>query len=107
MPVDQSAPEPTATVSSSGFLPATAARLLVFAAGGRATFPLPTVGEVVDVCVDDPTLSRRHARIRMGVMIAVTDLGSRDGTTVGGRSLVANQAVKVTPGEAFALGKVV
>ena len=42
-------------------------------------------GEACDVVVPSAALSRRHARLRLGPAPAVQDLGSRNGTRVGGQ----------------------
>ncbi len=53
-----------------------------------------------DVVIDDPEVSRRHARILSGVVVA--DLGSRNGTWVG--ELKASEPT-IVPGGQFLLGK--
>ena len=63
--------------------------LVVVANGTFTTHPLPEKGEVVigrgdgvDVRVDERSLSRRHALLRIGEAITVEDLGSANGTSV-------------------------
>jgi two-component system response regulator AtoC len=53
--------------------------------------PLPQSGVIVigrsrdcDVTIDDPSVSRQHARLHIGRELAVEDLGSSNGTLVGG-----------------------
>ncbi|HQP34466.1 MAG TPA: sigma 54-interacting transcriptional regulator [Polyangiaceae bacterium] len=55
--------------------------------GNYASFPLPDQGSVTvgrsretDIRIDDPSISRRHARIHIGAEIEVEDLGSANGT---------------------------
>jgi two-component system, NtrC family, response regulator AtoC len=112
---DESLPE-SMTVSTSGlFAPGgLGPRLLVLAAGTRAAHALPREGSVVigraddaEIRVDDPSLSRRHARLKIGTVYAIEDLGSRNGTHIGGRAVEEGQTAEVTPGEPFGLGKVV
>jgi ABC-type multidrug transport system ATPase subunit/pSer/pThr/pTyr-binding forkhead associated (FHA) protein/ABC-type multidrug transport system permease subunit len=56
-----------------------------------------------DVPVSDPTVSRRHARIRRQAgRIFVSDLGSSNGTFVNGRRISGE--VEVRPGDTIALG---
>jgi transcriptional regulator with PAS, ATPase and Fis domain len=112
--VDERAPDTTMTVSVSGFAPSSGPRLLVFTAGGRAAHALPKSGEVsvgrgeqADIRVDDPSLSRVHAKLKVGSLVVVEDLGSRNGTHVNGRVLHKGDTAEVIPGDAFGLGKVV
>ncbi|WP_437282954.1 sigma 54-interacting transcriptional regulator [Sorangium sp. So ce375] len=59
------------------------------------------------VCVDDPRVSRNHARVaRQGHTVALVDLGSRNGTSVNGavvrgaeRALAGGDVVRVGPAE--------
>ncbi len=55
--------------------------------GNYASFPLPDQGSVTvgrsretDIRIDDPSISRRHARLHIGAEIEVEDLGSANGT---------------------------
>jgi DNA-binding NtrC family response regulator len=76
------------------------------------TVELPARGEVVlgrgagvDVPLDEPRASRRHARLRVGdAGFEIEDLGSANGTRVRGRRLEAKRAVPIVPGEAIAIG---
>ena len=55
-----------------------------------------------DVRIDDPRVSRLHARIEMrDDGIYVEDLGSRNGTSVNG---VASAAVRLAPGDEIGIG---
>ena len=68
-----------------------------------------TVGRTAGatVCLDDPAVSRRHARIaRRGLSISIEDLGSRNGTHVGSallrgasRPLAGGEVIKAGPAE--------
>lgn len=66
-----------------------------------------TVGRGTDceLCLEDPSLSRRHCRISCGLQgsYVVEDLGSANGTAVAGRRIVGSCSVE--PGEAIALGE--
>jgi len=75
------------------------------------TRPLPATGEVrigrVSTCeiqIDDPSISRTHARIAIGPPLVLTDLGSANGTKVGDRALAANESVTIAPGDVIHLG---
>jgi two-component system, NtrC family, response regulator AtoC len=75
------------------------------------TVALPGRGEVVlgrgseaGVRVDDPQLSRRHVMIVLGATTTLRDLGSTNGTSVGGRRLRANEEVPLSLGDTIAVG---
>jgi pSer/pThr/pTyr-binding forkhead associated (FHA) protein len=59
--------------------------------------------ESVDVLIDDPEISRRHALIRpVETGVAIQDLGSTNGTFVDGKRV---DAATVTSGSTIRLGK--
>ncbi len=87
--------------------------LRVIGDGVFGTHPLPAGGEIVlgraegsDVRIDHPSISRRHARLRLGSPITVEDLGSVNGTRVGDETLAANRPREINPGEIVELGSV-
>ncbi len=54
---------------------------------GRSTF--------ATLCCNDPSVSRRHARVfRLGAEVYVEDLGSTNGTAVGGRRIRARRPLR-------------
>jgi ABC transport system ATP-binding/permease protein len=58
-----------------------------------------------DVVVDNSVVSRQHAQIvQRGVDYWITDLGSANGTTVNGRSLLPNQPQKLDDGAIIRIG---
>jgi Trypsin-like peptidase domain/FHA domain len=63
---------------------------------------------VSDLIVDDPSVSRRHARLQSdGKGVAVVDINSSNGTKVGGQSLKAyGEPTTVAPGETLAVGDI-
>jgi hypothetical protein len=63
---------------------------------------------VSDLVVEDPSVSRRHARLQSaGKGIAVVDLNSSNGTKVGSRQLKPyGEPTMVGPGDSVALGNV-
>ena len=86
-------------------------RLLVIGAHGVRAVELAnartfTIGrnEAADLVVDDPELSRIHARLRWDGTLAVFDLGSSNGTMVRGQALQAQSWVTIAPGETIDLG---
>jgi len=65
-------------------------------------------GEEVDVLVDHRSVSRQHVRLRLGPgTIVVEDLGSANGTRVGGKSIARETPTPARAGEAIELGDVV
>jgi DNA-binding NtrC family response regulator len=56
-----------------------------------------------DVVIDHPKLSRRHARLIRGPQLGVEDLGSTNGTNVGGEILHGEVGI-LRQGEAFHIG---
>ena len=58
-----------------------------------------------EVCIDDATVSRRHARIVLhGDRITLEDLGSKNGTRIGGRTVVGR--CKLSDGDEIQFGEV-
>jgi FHA domain len=87
--------------------------LLVVGEGVAAINLLPRDGEVsvgrgreAGVSVRHPSLSRRHALLRVGSFITIEDLGSRHGTALAGRRLLPGKAREVRPGDVVTLGTV-
>jgi transcriptional regulator with PAS, ATPase and Fis domain len=76
--------------------------------------PLPVTGEITigragsaDIVIDDASISRRHALLRIGPgTFRIRDLGSANGTRVGDRALAADEEVSVAPGQVVDLGRV-
>ncbi len=88
-------------------------RLLVFSQETVSTHPLPEHGEVVigraddvDIKIDVPAISRRHARIHVGPPMTIEDLGSSNGTRVRGQALRHGEVTTLGPGDAIELGSV-
>jgi DNA-binding NtrC family response regulator len=64
-------------------------QLVVVSGHEIRTFDLPSAGEVTigrdegtAVCIDDPSVSRRHALLRVGDTLEIEDLGGSNGTFV-------------------------
>jgi two-component system response regulator AtoC len=63
-------------------------------------------GTECDVVIDDESVSRRHAVLRLGSTATLEDLGSRNGTVLRDHRLTKGEQVALPPGSAFALGDV-
>lgn len=64
-----------------------------------------SVGRQGDVMVEDSRVSRKHATITMdGGTIMVEDVGSTNGTTVGGIAITPGEKVELVPGTILSLG---
>jgi two-component system response regulator AtoC len=77
------------------------------------TVALPADGEVIlgrsrsaGIQLDHASVSREHARLRLGAAITLEDLGSRNGTVARGRVLAAHEACALGIGDAFEIGSV-
>jgi len=92
--------------------------LLVMGPKQFARFALPTRGEVVvgrgdtagvDVKLDDANASRRHLRLQIceAGELTIEDLGSANGTRVGGRKLTPQTRAPILAGEAISVGALV
>ena len=86
-------------------------RLLVFWDGGFATHALPASGKVTigrlqecEIWVDHPSVSRKHAELLLGPQLRVVDLGSFNGTRVGGVRIAPNEPTVVPPRSVVEIG---
>ncbi|OGQ24815.1 MAG: hypothetical protein A2138_18405 [Deltaproteobacteria bacterium RBG_16_71_12] len=89
------------------------ARLVVLGSGLPAQYALPLEGEVLigrseasNLRIDEDSISRRHAMLRVGERVTLEDLGSTNGSRVRDRQLKRGDIAEIIPGEAFELGKV-
>jgi DNA-binding NtrC family response regulator len=88
--------------------------LLIVTAVGSRTVALPERGETIlgrgreaDVRIDDVLLSRRHIAIVSGDPLTLRDLGSMNGTLLGGRKLAPNESTPLAPGDTITIGTAV
>ncbi|HVY48887.1 MAG TPA: sigma 54-interacting transcriptional regulator, partial [Minicystis sp.] len=88
-----------------------AAHVAVLLDGGIAAHLLPKSGRVVlgrstdcDVVIEHPSVSRRHAVLHVGPTMRLEDLGSSNGTRVGGVALAPRKPAKIAPGALVELG---
>ncbi len=91
-------------------------RLLVFWGSGSAVHELPLQGSLsigrsmkCDVRVDDESISRKHAVIHVNPLsvdgpLFIEDLGSANGTRIGGVPVPPNQRVPLATGTPVAIG---
>ncbi len=86
-------------------------RLHVISGDQLVVHPLPprgvlTVGRSpeADLCIDHRRVSRLHARLHLGAVITIEDLGSRNGVCVGGKRLAPSQRVELRVGDVVELG---
>jgi len=56
------------------------------------------------VLIDHPSVSRKHARFHLGRRVAVEDVGSSNGTVVGGRAIARGEIAPVEPGVVVEVG---
>jgi transcriptional regulator with PAS, ATPase and Fis domain len=90
-------------------------RLVVLAGGSPLAYPLPDEGvvllgrdEACEIVVDDGSVSRRHAAMRVYAgQLTIEDLGSRNGIRVRGERLEKGQTAGLELNELFELGAVV
>ncbi len=97
---------PTASGDDSGRL-----CLVVIGEGAVASFPLPETGTITigrsgdnDVRVEDPLVSRNHARFHMGAKLMVEDLGSANGSRLSNEPLPPNELQDIVPGLVVEVG---
>ncbi len=94
-----------------GELPADSGDLLLVAGPGQLlTFLLDRPETIIgrdpqcDIVINHKTLSRRHARLRMGPPVTIEDLGSTNGLRVAKESYKGGPPVEIQPGESFHIG---
>src|SRR5687768_12408450 len=88
--------------------------LVIMAPDRLTTQPLPRSGSLLfgrgkeaDVMLDDPLVSRQHARLHIGATLEVEDLGSANGSQVRETRLAPGTRVSIQPGEPVTLGTTV
>jgi hypothetical protein len=85
--------------------------LLVFCDGLSRTVELPPAGTIsigrdegCDLPIDDPSVSRRHARLHIGAPFTIEDQGSHNGTRVRGVPVSRGVPVVLHPGDLIECG---
>ncbi|MGO8997235.1 MAG: sigma 54-interacting transcriptional regulator [Polyangiaceae bacterium] len=86
-------------------------KLVVVSQSAFTGYALPARGTIVlgrseksDLRIDDPSITRKHAKLHLGDRIEIEDLGSVNGTRVRDQRLEPGRRVPVFRGEAFRLG---
>jgi two-component system, NtrC family, response regulator AtoC len=86
--------------------------LLVIGTDGTVAHPLPDTGVVTigraegrEVRIDDPSISRAHARLVIGDVVEIEDLGSTNGVRIAGQALAAGERRAIAADEVVALGE--
>ena len=89
-------------------------RLLIFWEGGFSSRALPTSGALsigrsptCDVAITHSSVSRKHATLHLGEHARLEDLGSSNGTRVGGTELPPKGSAPIAPGDVCEVGSVV
>jgi two-component system response regulator AtoC len=89
-------------------------RVLLASADGQLTvIELPSSGKLIigrgddcDVVLDHPSISRKHASVEIGEQLRIEDLGSANGTFVGGVRLAPSKPAPFGPGVLVELGSI-
>ena len=89
-------------------------RVLLASVDGQLTvIELPETGRLVigrgddcDVVLDHPSISRKHAAVEIGDQLRIEDLGSANGTFVGGVRIAPSKPMGFGPGTLVELGSV-
>jgi two-component system response regulator AtoC len=86
-------------------------RLTIGTGHAVATHLLPREGIVVvgrdpdvSIRVDDASVSRQHVRLHLGGLVQVEDLGSANGTRIGGNRLRPHELTPLPPGQVVEIG---
>ncbi|MBX7082575.1 MAG: sigma 54-interacting transcriptional regulator [Nannocystaceae bacterium] len=89
-------------------------RLLVIGEHQHTAHRLPRSGDVslgrsdsADIQMPDPLMSRVHAVLHVGPTLAISDLGSSNGTIVRGTRIPANERVPISVGDTIEVGSTV
>jgi hypothetical protein len=108
---DELGTSPLGTFTAAGGAPQL--ELHAYLPAGVTTHVLPLSGNVtigrsrtVEIPLDDPSVSRKHAMIHVGSTILVQDLGSQNGTRVGNTLLAPNTNTRVEIAAPFVVGAI-
>ena len=86
-------------------------RLAIMGNDFAGTHQLPASGTVsigrasdATICLEDPSISRRHALLHLGGTLRLEDLGSANGTYVRGVRVQSGNTVELSPGDVVEIG---
>src|SRR5437763_294974 len=86
-------------------------RLMIGTGQNVTTHLVPDEGTIMvgrapeaTIRVDDASVSRLHVRIHLGDVLRVEDLGSANGTRIGGEKLAPNEPTILPPGQVLEIG---
>src|SRR5713226_666281 len=86
-------------------------RLAIMGNEFAGTHQLPGSGTVsigrasdATICLEDPSISRRHALLHLGGTLRLEDLGSANGTYVRGVRVQSGNTVELSPGDVVEIG---
>jgi DNA-binding NtrC family response regulator len=101
-------PQDVESASTRGY------RLVVIGESQHTAHRLPRTGDVsvgrsdsADIQIHDPLMSRIHAVLHVGPQLAVSDLGSSNGTIVRGQRIRANERTAISVGDTIEVGATV
>jgi pSer/pThr/pTyr-binding forkhead associated (FHA) protein len=101
------------TVLSTNPKSAIALQALIIRGRTVDVIDLPASGELKigryprnQIVIDDESISRFHAVLRLGPIMTVEDLGSANGCSVRDRAMKPGRPVEVGPGDAIRVGEV-
>ena len=108
MPKDWETTLPVAALQRSG---GDGLRLAIIGNEFAGTHQLPGSGTVsigrsadATICLQDPSISRRHALLHLGGALRLEDLGSANGTYVRGVRVPSGNTVELLPGDVVEIG---
>jgi len=86
-------------------------QMVVIGNGMFATYPLCDGAAIAigrstqcDITIDDESISRRHAIVRVGTTLTIEDVGSSNGTCVRGKRLKLGKPTEIAVGELVTVG---
>jgi two-component system, NtrC family, response regulator AtoC len=101
----------TTTIQGSEDARAAGYSLVVIGPDATTVHALPGGGPVIigraagsDIRIDDPSVSRKHARLVLGPTPLIEDLGSRNGVRVRGELIPAGGSTEIAPDEVVGVG---
>src|SRR5262245_20828219 len=79
--------------------------------GGSSTYWVPPGGEIsigrasdCELVIDDPSVSRRHAKLAFDSKLTIEDLGGQNGVRVRGTRIASKAKTEIAVGDVVELG---